>query len=76
MMRHTNMKRREVALPIKREIQDFIIATEHLYRFLSHTKTLTCHEAEILRCCLEELSAIETDPSMRDGLTKRKRGSG
>jgi hypothetical protein len=51
------MKRSEAGLPIKKEIQDFIIATEHLYRFLSRKAQLTPHEGEILRCCLEELSA-------------------
>ena len=42
-------------LMIKKEIQDFIIATENLYRLLSDSKTLTCHEVEIIRCCMEEL---------------------
>jgi hypothetical protein len=42
-------------LMIKKEIQEFIIATENLYRLLSDSKTLTCHEVEIIRCCMEEL---------------------
>ncbi len=61
--------RRGAALPIKKEIQDFVIATEQLYRRLSHERTLTCHEAEILRCCLEELSVIKYKPSRFDGQT-------
>lgn len=61
--------RRGVALPIKKEIQDFIIATEQLYRHLSDERTLTCHEAEILRCCLEELSVIKYRRSPHDGQT-------
>jgi hypothetical protein len=75
---HTTMKRREAALPIKKEIQEFIIATENLYRLLSNNnKALSCHEVEILRCCLEELSTIEDDPSVHQGRRiKVNRGSG
>jgi hypothetical protein len=58
----TTMQSREATLSIKKEIQDFIIATENLYRLLSHSEALTCHEAEILRCCLEELSEMEDNP--------------
>lgn len=78
MMRpHTTMKRREAALPIKKEIQEFIIATENLYRLLSDSKTLSCHEVEILRCCLEELSTVEGDPSAHQGRRiTMNRGSG
>jgi len=54
MLLHTTIKRREAALPIKKEIKEFIIATENLYRLLSNSKALSCHEVEILRCCLEE----------------------
>lgn len=77
MRPHTTMKRREAALPIKKEIQEFIIATENLYRLLSDSKTLSCHEVEILRCCLEELSTVEGDPSVHQGRRiKMNRGSG
>jgi len=43
---------------IKHEIQDFVIATESVYRLLSgrKTDTLTCHEAAILQCCLDTLA--------------------
>ena len=59
----TTMKMKEAALPIKKEIQDFIIATENLYRLLrSSGCTLTCHEVEILNCCLEEISAMDRPP--------------
>ena len=58
----TTTSSKEATLPIKKEIQDFIIATENLYRLLAHSENLTCHEAEILRCCLEELSDMEDDP--------------
>jgi hypothetical protein len=51
----TNMKK-EAALQIKKEIQEFVIASENLYRLLSSNKALTSYEAEILRCCMEELS--------------------
>ena len=78
MMRlHTTMERREAALPIKKEIQEFIIATENLYRLLSDSKALSCHEVEILRCCLEELSTVEGDPSVHQARRiKMNRGSG
>ena len=69
----TTMQRREAALPIKKEIQDFIIATEKLYRLLSNNKTLTCHEVEILRCCLEELMAMEAGRPAQHARRIRKR---
>jgi len=64
-----------VTLPIKKEIQDFIIASENLYRLLAHSESLTCHEAEILRCCLEELSHME-DGSFIHKLRRMKRNRG
>jgi len=77
MLLHTTIKRREAALPIKKEIKEFIIATENLYRLLSNSKALSCHEVEILRCCLEELSTMENDPSVHQGRRiKVNRGSG
>lgn len=42
-------------MSIKKEIQQFIIACEKLHRLLSRGEHLTCHEAEILHCCIEEL---------------------
>ena len=73
MSLQTTRQRRGAALSIKKEIKDFIVATEHLYRLLSNRKTLTCHEAEIVRCCLEELSAIERNPSEHNGSTGARR---
>ena len=65
----------EATLPIKKEIQDFIIASENLYRLLAHREALTCHEAEILRCCLEELSSMEDSPFIHK-LRRMKRNRG
>ena len=56
------MKIKGAALTIKKEIQEFLIASEKVYRLLSDHKSLSCHEVEILRCCVEELS------TMGDGL--------
>jgi len=42
-------------LTIKQEVQQFVIASEGLYRLLSAGEPLTCHETEILTCCMEEL---------------------
>ena len=52
----TTNRKKEAALQIKKEIQEFVIASENLYRLLSSNEALTSYEAEILRCCMEELS--------------------
>jgi len=49
-------KGRKVALVIEKEVRQFIIASEGLYRFLSNGEPLNCHEAEILNCCMDELA--------------------
>jgi hypothetical protein len=49
-------KGRKVALVIKKEVRQFIIASEGLYRLLSNGEPLNCHEAEILNCCMDELA--------------------
>lgn len=46
---------RKAVLQIKKEVQEFIIASEGLYRLFSKGDTLSCHESEILSCCLDEL---------------------
>ena len=40
---------------IKKEIQQFIIACEGLCTLFSKGEPLSCHEAEILNCCMDEL---------------------
>ena len=47
---------RKLPLLIKKEIQEFIIASEALYRSFSNGEPLSCHEAEILKCCMDELT--------------------
>lgn len=42
-------------MQIKKEVQQFIIASEGLYRLFSQGEPLSCHEAEILNCCMDEL---------------------
>jgi len=44
---------------IKHEIQNFVIATENVYRLVSSREPLTCHEAAILQCCLETLAGVD-----------------
>jgi len=46
---------RKVVL-LKKEIQEFVIASEGLYKLFSKGEPLNCHEAEILNCCLDELA--------------------
>ena len=71
----TTTSSKEATLPIKKEIQDFVIASENLYRLLAHKESLSCHEAEILRCCLEELSDMEDGPFLNK-LRRKKRNRG
>jgi len=47
---------RKVALLIKKEVRQFIIASEGLYKLLSNGEPLNCHEVEILNCCMDELA--------------------
>jgi len=49
--------RRQAILPIKKEIKEFLVASENLYRLFSEGKSLNCHESEVLTCCIEELLA-------------------
>lgn len=49
--------RRHAILPIKKEIKEFLVASENLYRLFSEGKALNCHESEVLTCCIEELLA-------------------
>jgi hypothetical protein len=48
--------REKGAVPIKKEVQEFIIACEHLCRLFSKGEPLSCHEAEILNCCMDEFA--------------------
>jgi len=48
--------REKGTVPIKKEVQEFIIACEGLYRLFSKGEPLNCHEAEIMNCCLDELA--------------------
>src|SRR5512135_1258007 len=50
------LKGRKAVVSIKKEVQQFIIACEKLHRLLSRGEQLTCHEAEILYCCIDELT--------------------
>ena len=47
---------RKVALLIKKEVQQFVIASEGLCKLFSKGEPLNCHEAEILNCCMDELA--------------------
>ena len=49
---------RENSAQIRQEVQQFIIATEQLYKFLAGGKSLTVHEVEAISCCMHELLAI------------------
>ena len=42
---------------ITKEVQEFLIASEHLYQYLEKGKSLGSHEAEIVSCCVDELLA-------------------
>ena len=53
---HSPFNGRKVPLLIKKEVREFIIASEAVYRLFSHGVPLNCHEAEILNCCLDELT--------------------
>lgn len=48
--------REKGVVPIKKEVQQFIIACEGLCRLFSKGEPLSCHEAEILHCCIDELA--------------------
>lgn len=48
---------RESSTKIRKEVQAFIIATEHLYKSLARGKSLNVHEAEAVDCCMDELLA-------------------
>ena len=50
-------------VPIKKEVQQFIIACEGLCRLFSKGEPLSCHEAEILNCCMDELASKRRLPS-------------
>lgn len=41
---------------IKKEVQQFIIACESLCQLFSKGEPLSCHEAEIMNCCMDELA--------------------
>jgi hypothetical protein len=43
-------------VPIKKKVQEFIIACEHRCKLFSKGEPLTCHEAEILNCCMDEFA--------------------
>jgi len=43
-------------LLIKKEIRQFIIASESLYKLIAKGEPLNCHEAELLNCCMDELA--------------------
>lgn len=43
-------------MPIKKEVQEFIIACEHLSRLFSKGEPLSFHETEILNCCMDEFA--------------------
>lgn len=48
---------RENSTQIRKEVQEFIVATEQLYKFLAGGESLTAHEAEAVNCCMDELFA-------------------
>lgn len=58
-------------MPIKKEVQQFIIASECLYRFLAKGESLNSHEAEILSCCMDELLVKRPSPRWSQTLGKR-----
>jgi hypothetical protein len=47
----------EHSTQIRPEVQQFIVATEQLYKFLAGGKSLTVHEVEAVSCCMHELLA-------------------
>ena len=53
---HSPFNGRKVPLLIKKEVREFIVASEALYQFLSNRVPLSCHEAEILTCCMDALT--------------------
>jgi len=59
---HSSFYGRKVSLKIKKEVREFIIASEALYKFFSHGIPLSCHEAEILNCCMDELTRRRLAP--------------
>jgi hypothetical protein len=42
---------------IRKEVKMFIMASEQLYKVLTQGESLSVHEAETVRCCLDELLA-------------------
>jgi hypothetical protein len=43
--------------PHRKEVQAFVVASEELYRLLSHGDSLSVGERETVMCCLDELHA-------------------
>ena len=54
---NTRCRMRENSTQIRQEVQNFIVATEQLYKFLAGGKSLTVHEVETVSCCMHELLA-------------------
>lgn len=48
---------REGCMQIRNEVQKFIVASEQLYKVLAEGQSLNVHEAETVRCCVDELLA-------------------
>ena len=44
-------------MPIRKEVQAFLAASEQLYKVLAQGQSLNVHEAATVRCCLDELLA-------------------
>jgi hypothetical protein len=51
---------RENCMQIRKEVQEFITASERLHRILSGGPSLNVHEAETVQCCLDQLSTEES----------------
>jgi hypothetical protein len=67
---------RRIPLSIKKEVKQFIIASERLYKLFSDGEQLNCHETEILNCCLDELAKrrlVNLDQLQRNKRTATRR---